>query len=72
MTRGLTHIYHGEGKGKTTAAMGLAMRALGAGLQVRIFQFMKTSPRAKWPSLAKLAPASCAGRTATCASSPGT
>jgi cob(I)alamin adenosyltransferase len=56
MTRGLTHIYTGEGKGKTTAAMGLALRALGAGLQVRIFQFMKNQPTGEMASLAKLAP----------------
>jgi len=35
------HIYYGYGKGKTTCAMGLIMRALGAGLKVRLVQFDK-------------------------------
>ncbi len=56
MTKGLTHIYTGNGKGKTTAAMGLALRALGAGLQVRIFQFCKSQPTGELTSLMRLAP----------------
>ncbi|MEO8666532.1 MAG: cob(I)yrinic acid a,c-diamide adenosyltransferase [Ignavibacteria bacterium] len=35
------HIYYGYGKGKTTSVMGLIMRALGAGLKVRLVQFDK-------------------------------
>lgn len=37
----MIHIYTGSGKGKTTAAAGLAVRALGAGLRVCFFQFLK-------------------------------
>ena len=41
MRRGYTHIYTGGGKGKTTAALGLAMRAAGAGLRVYLGEFIK-------------------------------
>ncbi len=39
--KGLIHLYTGEGKGKTTAAIGLAVRAAGAGKKVVFSQFMK-------------------------------
>ena len=39
--RGYTQVYTGNGKGKTTAAIGLAVRAAGAGLKVFIVQFIK-------------------------------
>jgi len=39
--RGYIHVYTGNGKGKTTAALGLAIRAAGAGLQVYMAQFVK-------------------------------
>lgn len=42
MPKGLIHVYTGEGKGKTTAAFGLAKRAAGHGKKVLIFQFLKS------------------------------
>jgi cob(I)alamin adenosyltransferase len=39
--KGLVHVYTGDGKGKTTAAIGLGIRAVGAGLRVHMIQFMK-------------------------------
>jgi len=41
--RGLIHIYTGDGKGKTTAAVGLAIRAVGNGLKVFFVKFIKES-----------------------------
>ena len=38
---GYIHVYTGDGKGKTTAALGLALRAAGAGLNVYLAQFLK-------------------------------
>jgi len=42
MSKGLIHIYTGDGQGKTTAAIGLAMRAAGNGKKVLILQFLKS------------------------------
>ena len=39
--KGCIHLYSGDGKGKTTAAMGLALRAIAAGWPVLIAQFLK-------------------------------
>lgn len=39
--KGLVQVYTGNGKGKTTSALGLAMRALGHGASVSVIQFMK-------------------------------
>ncbi|MGE4357087.1 MAG: cob(I)yrinic acid a,c-diamide adenosyltransferase [Candidatus Omnitrophota bacterium] len=38
---GLVHIYYGKGKGKTTSALGIALRAWGWGRKIIIFQFFK-------------------------------
>ncbi len=41
LEKGLLHVYTGDGKGKTSAALGLAMRAVGRGLNVLVQQYFK-------------------------------
>lgn len=43
LTQGLVQVYTGDGKGKTTAALGLALRAAGHNLEVEMIQYMKGS-----------------------------
>lgn len=50
----MLHIYCGEGKGKTTAAMGLALRAAGRGKRVVIAQFLKGSNSGERLALAQV------------------
>ena len=52
--QGHIQIYTGDGKGKTTAALGLALRAAGAGARVFIAQFAKGRPTAELASLSRL------------------
>lgn len=40
----MIQVYTGDGKGKTTAALGLALRAIGHGLKVAVLQFLKDDP----------------------------
>ncbi|WP_139375985.1 cob(I)yrinic acid a,c-diamide adenosyltransferase [Clostridium oryzae] len=55
MERGYVQVYTGNGKGKTTAAFGLAIRAVGDGMKVYIVQFLKTSPTGEVEAIKKLA-----------------
>jgi cob(I)alamin adenosyltransferase len=52
----MIQVYTGDGKGKTTAALGLALRALGAGLKVYICQFIKGKTYSELKSLRKFRP----------------
>ncbi|MDY6953192.1 MAG: cob(I)yrinic acid a,c-diamide adenosyltransferase, partial [Thermodesulfobacteriota bacterium] len=55
--KGYVQVYTGDGKGKTTAALGLAVRAAGAGLKVLVAQFVKGMEYSEHVSLAKLSDA---------------
>ena len=50
----MIHLYWGDGKGKTTAALGLALRALAAGQKVAVVQFLKSAPSGEVESLEAL------------------
>jgi cob(I)alamin adenosyltransferase len=52
--KGYIQVYTGNGKGKTTAALGLALRAAGAGLRVYIAQFVKGMKYSELKALDKL------------------
>jgi len=52
--KGYIHVYTGEGKGKTTASLGLALRALGAGKKVCIIQFLKNGEFSEVKALKRL------------------
>ena len=52
--KGYIQVYTGNGKGKTTAALGLSLRAAGAGLKVIIVQFLKSGDYSEIKALAKL------------------
>ncbi len=53
--RGYIQVYTGEGKGKTTAAIGLAVRAAGTGLKTYIAQFVKSAPTGEIDALKRFA-----------------
>ncbi|HCT64772.1 MAG TPA: cob(I)yrinic acid a,c-diamide adenosyltransferase [Lachnospiraceae bacterium] len=59
---GLTHLYCGDGKGKTTTAIGLAVRAAGSGMNVAFVQFMKGCETSEIDML-KLLPNICVFRS---------
>jgi cob(I)alamin adenosyltransferase len=52
--KGYVQVYTGDGKGKTTAALGLSLRAAGAGLKVLIAQFIKRGEYSEIRSLKRL------------------
>ncbi|MCP3944790.1 MAG: cob(I)yrinic acid a,c-diamide adenosyltransferase [Desulfobacteraceae bacterium] len=51
--KGYVQVYTGNGKGKTTASLGLAIRAAGAGLRVYIIQFLKKGDYSEIKALSK-------------------
>ena len=56
LARGAIQIYTGEGKGKTTSALGAAMLAVGQGLKVYIVQFLKGRETGESRAAARLSP----------------
>lgn len=59
MGKGRIHIYYGNGKGKTTAAVGQVVRASGHGLKVLVFQFMKDNSSGERAILEQLPNVTC-------------
>ena len=53
----MIQVYTGSGKGKTTAAIGLAIRAVGAGKRVYMMQFMKGKAYSEQAPLSRMSPA---------------
>ncbi|OGD29112.1 MAG: cob(I)yrinic acid a,c-diamide adenosyltransferase [Candidatus Aminicenantes bacterium RBG_19FT_COMBO_65_30] len=53
---GYIHVYTGNGKGKTTAALGLAFRAAGRGFKTYVAQFLKGQPTGEIEAAKKLRP----------------
>ena len=56
MVKGYIQVYTGNGKGKTTAALGLSLRAVGAGFNVFIAQFVKGMEYSELNSIKQLSP----------------
>jgi len=56
LSRGLMQVYTGDGKGKTTCALGLALRAVGQGFKVYLVQFLKGRDTGEARAAARLAP----------------
>lgn len=54
--KGIVMVYTGDGKGKTTSAMGLVLRAVGHGQRVAIIQFLKGQPTGEIEAIAKHLP----------------
>jgi len=54
LKKGFIHVYTGDGKGKTTASIGLGIRAVGAGLKVLMIQFMKGRRYSELDALSKV------------------
>ncbi len=53
MDKGYVQVYTGDGKGKTTAALGLVLRAAGAGFKVFVGQFLKSGDYSEIKALAR-------------------
>ena len=56
---GRIHLYYGDGKGKTTAAMGQVIRAAGSGLKVLVFQFLKNNESSERKILEEIPNVTC-------------